>query len=681
MTWCARVSVSLLIVIALAGGPAPVRAQALPGEVITGHLGDALPDLDEVEFEETFTAGSVGNAVVFRVTNTTAFPVTGLSLRPQLPAQYLLLEDITPQTLDLEPGEQARITATFSVRQDAEDGATDAIGFHFDAESGQTLPVPAYRLIARIKGAEDDEQDDAPAAQCNSAVDSGGDEGGGVTVDLGGFVGKAGFTWEMHRIKDEMTVTLGGVRKTTGCVSGSGTFELDVPPGAGQAVVKVVPNCEQTSGTKWSFTFECPLSSDVTADGSGQPADNRADDGPGGTGIASSGQRDAGNPSTATGAPVTPAPAPPSPLGPTGMTVTETEPNQPHDQAAPLAVGDAVQGTIQPRGDADFFRVSLSHQGELTVSFPSMPPELNMAFRVLDKDGRQVQGWQTAPTTGAPFEAWVDLKAPGAYVIEVRDGSSNARSATPYTMRTTFRPTADPAEPNDAVAQATPLSWNAVMASNILPRGDADLYRIEAPRQGGLTVAFPAMPPNLNMAFRVLDQDGRQVWGWQTAPAPGKAWSAWADLSSPGPYVIEVRDGSSNARSAEPYEMVASLDQTADVGEPNDKVTTATPMALGAPLRAAILPRGDADLYRIEAPAGGTLVIDIDESPAPLNMAFRVLNADGRQVRGWQTAPTTGARIAGTLALPSPGSYLVEVRDGSSNARSPDPYRLTVSVR
>jgi len=84
----------------------------------------------------------------------------------------------------------------------------------------------------------------------------------------------------------------------------------------------------------------------------------------------------------------------------------------------------------------------------------------------------------------------------------VRDGSSNARSADPYGMVVTFRPTADPAEPNDDIAQATVLPFGTTLRANILPRGDGDTYRISTQRQGELTVAISETPANLNMARR-----------------------------------------------------------------------------------------------------------------------------------------------------------------------------------
>ena len=639
-------------------------------QVSTAGQNSFLPELEVIEFSESFKAGSVGNAVIFRIENTTAFPVVGLNLRPQLPAQYLILDRIDPNDVNLEPGEVVEITAEFSVREDAEVGAEDEIGFFFDTVSEYLLPVHRYRLIAVI-----DEGD--VGAQCNSAVEAGGDAGGGVTVDLGGFVGLAGFSWEMFSIKDQMNVTVGGVQKTTGCVSNSGTFEINIPPGAATATVVVVPNCEQTSGTQWNFTFECPLSSDVTADGAGNDL-TTANNGSANANGAAQGQP-GGLAPTAVGAPVTPAPPGPPVQGPTGVRVAEAEANDSVASATAITIGDQVNGIIDRYSDGDFYIATLSHQGQLTVSFSRIPANINIAFRVLDEAGRQIKGWQTAPDTGAPYSAWADIKAPGRYVIEVRDGSNNAFAPEGYAMTTTLIPTADPAEPNDSLITATPLGWNQAMGSNILPLGDVDYFRVEASRQGQITISFTAAPGALNMAYRVLDTAGRQVKGWQTASADGASFQAIADIPSPGSYFIEVRDGSNNARSAAPYEIVASLNPTLDMAEPNNALGQATRVGMGAQVWASILPLGDVDYYQVEAVHQGQLTVAFNRSPADLNMAFRVLDDQGRQVRNWQTAPDIGENFTAWADIKIPGTYFVEVRDGSNNARAAEPYGMVIT--
>jgi hypothetical protein len=357
------------------------------------------------------------------------------------------------------------------------------------------------------------------------------------------------------------------------------------------------------------------------------------------------------------------------------------EPNDVPADATPLTFGDTLAASILPQRDADHYRVAVDRRGELRIAFPQAPAELDMAVRVLKADdGVLVWNWQGAKKAGEAFDGWADLPAPGAYVLEVRDGYNNARSAAPYALHTAFTPVADAAEPNDDIASATPLAFGQAVSAHILPQRDADHYRVAVDRRGELRIAFPQAPPELDMAVRVLKaDDGVLVWNWQGAKQAGEAFDGWADLPAPGAYVLEVRDGYNNARSAAPYRLQADFTAVADPAEPNDAIAEATPLAFGQTVAANILPQRDADFYRVTAPGRGTLRLAFPQAPPELDMAVRVLRSDGGLVANWQGAKASGQTFSGSADLPAAGTYLLEVRDGYNNARSPAPYRFTVT--
>ncbi|MDF0600601.1 PPC domain-containing protein [Psychromarinibacter sp. C21-152] len=93
------------------------------------------------------------------------------------------------------------------------------------------------------------------------------------------------------------------------------------------------------------------------------------------------------------------------------------------------------------------------------------------------------------------------------------------------------------------------------MRTNILPREDADFYRIAFAERGVVKVRIPAMPEELDMSFRVLAPDGTEVSGWTSAPRAGASWEGEADIPAAGTYILEVRDRYNNARSAASYTM------------------------------------------------------------------------------------------------------------------------------
>ena len=164
----------------------------------------------------------------------------------------------------------------------------------------------------------------------------------------------------------------------------------------------------------------------------------------------------------------------------------EQEPNNSLETAQSVPLPTNLQGFIDPKRDADWYRVELPAQGALEVAITNMPKEVNVTFRVWGANKKVVHGWQTAKNVGEDHVRVVDLAAPGTYYLELRDSTDNARSAQPYTLRTRLTPTKDTGEPNNTLATATPLKLGQAIQANILPKRDADWYRVELPAQGGV---------------------------------------------------------------------------------------------------------------------------------------------------------------------------------------------------
>ncbi|MCP4386358.1 MAG: hypothetical protein GY798_33950, partial [Hyphomicrobiales bacterium] len=142
----------------------------------------------------------------------------------------------------------------------------------------------------------------------------------------------------------------------------------------------------------------------------------------------------------------------------------------------------------------------------------------------------------------------------------------------------------------------------------------------------------------------------------------------------------EVRDGHDTARSPDPYDMVTVLTETPDTDEPNDDRASATPLALGATVQAAILPKNDADVYAVDIRHQGELLVRFPSVPEPLNMTFLVYDSNGGEVGKWHTSTSEGAPFEDRVDIAAPGRYLIEVRDGHNTARSPDAYTMQVTL-
>lgn len=240
-----RVLLGLLVCVA-AACLMPVPAHAAKG-VLSGNV----------------DAGSTDNRFRLQISNPTDVQVDNLRVVTIGAARYVRNLTLTPASLSLAPGESRQILATFDIDEDAPNDAQDKLRFHVQADTGVFDPwKPEVHL--NIKNSED-EDEDGPAERdvaCNSAVKAGANKPETVNVDLQGFSGKAGFSWNTYSVPDQIIVNYGGPTYDTGCVGASDSVEFDIPPGASQVTVQVIPNCDNTNSTAWDFRFDCPVQSE-----------------------------------------------------------------------------------------------------------------------------------------------------------------------------------------------------------------------------------------------------------------------------------------------------------------------------------------------------------------------------------------------------------------------------------
>jgi hypothetical protein len=361
-------------------------------------------------------------------------------------------------------------------------------------------------------------------------------------------------------------------------------------------------------------------------------------------------------------------------------TADELEPNDSFGTAALIGPRQSLHAAILPKGDADWYRFRVDQQGALTVRIGDTPESLDVSFRVWNDEKRVLRDWIGPKAKGGDTSAVVDLPAPGVYRLEVRDGSNDARDVRPYRLALAFQPTGDQAEPNNSFASAATIAADGSVAAAILPKGDVDWYRVEVADQGALAVTVEDVPEALDVSFRVWDMEKRVISDWIGPKRKGGNTEGVVDLPRAGAFFLEVRDGSNNARAVEPYRLVLKFTPTRDGGEPNPTVSQATPLVADAPFRAAILPKGDVDWYRFEAPDQGALGVVVDQTPEALNISFRVWDDERRVIRDWIGPKAKGGETEAEVELPQAGEYLIEVRDGSNDARAVTPYSLTVGA-
>ncbi len=134
----ARYPVCFVLVAALIGCPALAQDASRQG-------------LDDPQtIRDTFVAGTSGNAAIFRVTNSTGQRVTGVTMTPSFPLQWIDLTGVTPRSAELEVGGSVDFTIEFAIFQEAPDGATETVTLFFDTNEDVVVDNPRFQLIVDI---------------------------------------------------------------------------------------------------------------------------------------------------------------------------------------------------------------------------------------------------------------------------------------------------------------------------------------------------------------------------------------------------------------------------------------------------------------------------------------------------------------------------------------------------
>ncbi len=356
------------------------------------------------------------------------------------------------------------------------------------------------------------------------------------------------------------------------------------------------------------------------------------------------------------------------------------EPNNAFGDAVLVEATGGYRPAIFPRGDVDWLAVDVPHPGELTMEVTKSSEDLDIYLRVWTADKTVLRDWFGPARHGGDVYDFADLPAPGRYFIEVTDGNRDASSPDPFDLDLSYIAQADQYEPNNGQADAAPLTPGRTVAFNILPRGDVDWFRVDVATGGELAVLIEESPENLDLHFRVWNEDREVVRAWVAPYRMGGVAEGFADLPLAGTYYIEITDGNRDERSIEHATLSTTFTPIADTHEPNNGFGAVAPLTLGTPFYANVLPRGDSDWYLLEAPRAGTFHVVIDEVDEDLDVYVRLWDAEA-QAGSWFGPPRPGGVTEAELQVPAAGAYRLQVTDGNNDARSAVPFRVSVDFR
>jgi hypothetical protein len=348
------------------------------------------------------------------------------------------------------------------------------------------------------------------------------------------------------------------------------------------------------------------------------------------------------------------------------------EPNDSVGAARPVPLPARFGPTIFPRGDRDWMSVWAPEPGLLTLRAEGVPAELDVYMRLWDAAGNVVRDWQGPARAGGDVVLEAEVAVPGVYSVEMTDGNNDAESVVPFAFSAGFEPVADAAEPNDGFGTAAIVASTGAYRLAVFPRGDGDWLAVDVDHPGELRMHARNLPPQIDLFMRVWTADKAVLRDWIAPLRHGGDTEGFADLPAPGRYVLELVDGNADASSPALYDLDLAFTPQPDQYEPNDDTGAATPLTPGGEVLFNILPRGDRDWFRVEAPGQGELAVTIDEGPENLDLHYRVWNVDRQVIRDWVAPYRKGGLTEGFADLPAAGSYFLEIVDGNNDERAID---------
>ncbi len=360
-------------------------------------------------------------------------------------------------------------------------------------------------------------------------------------------------------------------------------------------------------------------------------------------------------------------------------TADMNEPNNNFGQATPLAFDRPVLINILPQGDADWYRVDVAGHGELAVAMTNIPAALTVDFRVWNANKDAISGWFKPLAAGGENRNFLDLPAAGSYYLEVVEDSGAVRAIEPFSLTATFTPAVDPFEPNNSFGKASNLGINQAVQTNMLPAADSDWHFLDVSHQGELQIIVSNVPNDLTIDVRVWNANKDAISGWIKPLAAGGDTTGFVDLPEAGRYYLEVSEDSGSRRSVQPFTLQTRFTSSADNGEPNDTIESATPVSLNTTIPANILPANDADWCRLVLTTTGKLHVLITNVAPDLELAMRLWDESKQAVSGWVYPLAAGGDTTAILPIAAPGVYYLEVVDNRGN-RSIQPYLLRFSM-
>ncbi len=413
----------------------------------------------------------------------------------------------------------------------------------------------------------------------------------------------------------------------------------------------------------------------------------------------------------------------------------ELEPNERKVDASPVALGQAISGSVGHGNDVDWYRYELPV--DETAPAPAVPEDLDggapdagstdagalaekrLALRV---DISAVEGVSVDLAILTEAEAVlftakskengplslrnVGVRAADRVIyVAVRSATVGAgkdakKGMNPdlsYTLTVAPEDTSGNAEfePNDEASRATELPPNSYRDGFISPKGDADVFRLvtEGPSIAKLQLSGVDKVDLVLLVIKPVEAKPEEVLlkaNEGVAREPEQLNNVACDSVcfirvEAAPRKVDGKWVREDENADQSYRLTAVVvpDDGTEEKEPNNALAAATPVHLGKPIRGTIYPKKDVDYFALDlkdrpvktalrATVIGVLKVDV-------GLYLHRVEEDGKLTLVQTSDSAKGDRPETVRYAAEPGLYVFEVRDARNReANFQDSYQLSV---
>lgn len=381
-------------------------------------------------------------------------------------------------------------------------------------------------------------------------------------------------------------------------------------------------------------------------------------------------------------------------------TVYEVEDNGSFATANYISAGDEMVGALTAREDRDYYKITPGNRGALTISFKHTYGDSDNGWNVSlvhENNGNyetltvwSISLWDNENLT-LPFAG--TKKGDNYYVvIQPKHDSDYYNTPAEYKIAVTFAASDKVEEENnDAYATANTITLGETYKGVINKDGDKDYYRINAPEDGKIDIAFKHTYADSRNGWVVslmhyADGGYEELCTWWVRLWDNeKVTLPFIGAKKGDIYYVVVQKIDYSYTDAE-YKITTSFKKSNLIEkENNNSYATATKVNLNKTYSGIINKSGDKDFYKLEIPSSGTLSIKVgheykDQSNYWNVYVYEYTSGEYRQLLGeavWQgTGKITKLQ---DLYVEKNGTYYLVVEEGRDVHSGSDGYKLKIS--